>query len=307
MKYSPKKFNIEYKARIKPFSADNDIRVWIAKPVTSVCQKIKSFSIFPNPKSYYKDKYKNEILYFKFKNLENITIQMNIKMVLWKDKVDLKKNIHLPNTYTRFLNLCTKDEKFLEQTPEIKKLTFQITKNDKSILDKLQSIFNFVTKNFKYCYPVKQRGVKHLNLKNLKGDCGEYSSLFVTMCRILKIPAKNNTGFVVFPKQKKTAEHGWVSVYLEPCGWVNMDTQYASLEKNIKMGIKKYFAQKNDYRITFTNGFNISLKPAIPQSFQLVYWNKLGLPLSNNSIQTLQPIMFASQKKIEFKDRIKLI
>ncbi|MFH1326119.1 MAG: transglutaminase-like domain-containing protein, partial [Candidatus Falkowbacteria bacterium] len=172
-----------------------------------------------------------------------------------------------------------------------------------NILNIIQSIFNFVIKNFKYCYPIEQRGVKYLNLKQLKGDCGEYSSLFVTMCRTLKIPARNSTGFVIFPKQKKIVEHGWSNVYLKPFGWLNFDTQYASLEKNTK----KYFIQRNDYRIVFINGFNIPLKPSIPKNFQLNYWNKIGLPLTNNSVQTLQPIVFASKKDVKFKDKVELM
>jgi len=162
---------------------------------------------------------------------------------------------------------------------------------------------NFIVKNFTYCYPVQQRGVKYLSLDNLIGDCGEYSSLFVTMCRILKIPARNNTGFVIFPKQKKINEHGWANIYLKPYGWLDFDTQYASLEKNAS----PYFGRRNDYRISFTNGFNIPLKPSIPKDFKINYWNEHGMPLTHTAAQTLQPIIFASQKEIEFKDSLELL
>lgn len=307
MKYDPKKFNIQYKATFDALGANNIIKVWMTQPLTSLCQQIESFSISHKPKKYYRDIQENKILYFEFKNPKKIAIQINIKTTLWKSKINLKKKkVSLLSTPTKLFKKYTKNERFLEQTSEIKKLTRQITRNNKSIIDKLQSVFNFIVKNFEYCYPVKQRGVKYLNLKRLKGDCGEYSSLFVTMCRILGVPAKNNTGFVIFPKQKKITEHGWVSVYLKPYGWMDIDAQYASLEKDIRTGIKKYFLQRSDYRITFTNGFNILLKPAIPRNFQLDYWNKLGLPLNNKSVQTLQPIVFVSKGDIKFEDSIKI-
>jgi len=304
MKCNSKKFHIRYKATLISSKKDNETRIWIAKPTTSIYQKIDNFLISPKPTSLYKDKQENKILYFRFKNTKEINFQMDIKTTLRKDHTNIdKKNILLPNSSSKLFYQYTKSEMFLEQTLEIKNLTYQITKNNKSILGKIQSIFNFISTNFEYCYPVKQRGVKYLNLNNLKGDCGEYSSLFVTMCRILKIPTRNNTGFVAFPKHKKIVEHSWTSVYLQPFGWLDFDTQYASLEKNTK----KYFAQRNDYKLVFTNGFNIPLKPKIPQSFHLNYWNKLGLPLTNNSVQILQPIVFASKKNIKFEDKIELV
>ncbi|MFH0803696.1 MAG: transglutaminase-like domain-containing protein [Candidatus Tagabacteria bacterium] len=308
MKYNPQKFNIKYRAIINFLNAKNDTKMWVVKLSNSSYQKIERFSISQKPQNIYKDGQENKILYFEFKNQKKIDIKIDIKVMLWKNKINLKKrSISLIKLPSQLINKYTKSERFLEQIPEIKKLTLQITKNDKSALDKIQSIFNFVTQKFKYCYPVRQRGVKYLNLNNLKGDCGEYSGLFIVMCRILKIPARDNTGFVIFKKEKKIVEHGWASVYLKPYGWITIDPQYASLEKDLKTGIKKYFGQNSDYRITFTNGFNIPLKPAIPRSFRLDYWNKIGLPLNNESVQTLQPIVFVSKKEVKFKDSIKLI
>jgi len=301
MKYNPKKFNIEYIAKFESSTKENQIKVWIAQPLSFGCQRIDSFSIFPKPKNLYKDTQGNKILYFCFKDFKNFEIKMNIKTTLWKKKINLKENnLSINNKlFDRYL----KSEEFLKQTPEIKKITYEITKGDESDLDKIKSIFNFIVYNFKYCYPVENRGVEKLNLKNLKGDCGEYSSLFVTMCRILKIPAKNNTGFVISPTYNKIIEHGWASAYLKLCDWIDFDTQYASTEKN-KM--ENYFGQRSDYRITFTNGFNIPLKPSIPKTFKLDFWNNTGLPLKNNSAQTLQPIIFASKNNLKFKNSIKI-
>jgi len=303
MIFSPKKFNIRYQANFN--SPDkNIIKAWIVQPLNSITQKVESFSISPKPQKYYKDTQGNKILYFEFKDQKNFNIKMDIKVTLWKNKIDLtKEKFLLPPTSSKLFQQYTKNEKFLEQTTSIKDLTRKIIDKDDFILNNIQSVFNFIIKNFKYSYPIKQRGAKHLDLKRLKGDCGEYSSLFVTMCRILKIPARNSTGFVIFPKRKKIVEHGWASVYLKPFGWLDFDPQYASLEKDVK----KYFAQRSDYRIIFTNGFNIPLKPVIPKNFQTNYWNKLGLPLTSNSVQTLQPIVFVSKKDIKFKDRIELM
>ena len=302
MKHSPKRFDIEYRAKFTKIGKNNEIRAWVVQPLSFGCQKIEKFSIYPASQKNYRDKQGNKILYFNFKDKKNIEIKMNLKATLWKEKIKIKKE-SIPQVNIKLFNPYVKNERFLEQTPEIKKLTHKIIKNDELILDKIKSIFNFISQNFKYCYPIKQRGVKNLNLNDLKGDCGEYSSLFVTMCRILKIPAKNNTGFVISPKYKKIVEHGWASIYLKPHGWTDFDIQYAVTEKN---SAKKYFSQRNDYRIIFTNGFNIPLKPSIPKNFKSDFWEKLDLPVNNNSVQVLQPIFFISKQKIQFRDIMKL-
>jgi len=288
MKYSPRKFNIEYKAKFTKIGKNNKIKAWISQPLTFGCQKIEKFSIHPRPQKIYTDRQGNKILHFLLKQEKEAEIRMNIKTTLWKNKIKIKKEkISLPDI--KLFNKYMKNERFLEQTPQIKKLTYEITKDNDFLLDRIKSIFNFTSKNFKYCYPVKKRGVKNLKLNDLKGDCGEYSSLFVTMCRILKIPARNNTGFVISPKHKKVAEHGWASIYLQPYGWIDFDAQYASTEKN---GAKKYFGQRNDYRIVFTNGFNIPLKPSDLKT--------------NNPAQALQPLIFISKNNLVFKDEIEL-
>ena len=122
------------------------------------------------------------------------------------------------------------------------------------------------------------------------------------MCRILKIPARNNTGFVISPDFRKIVEHGWASIYLKPYGWLDFDTQYASTEKN-KM---KYFGQRKDYRITFVNGFNIPLKPLIPKNFKLNNRDDSNISIKNNSAQILQPLVFISNNNLSPKIKIRI-
>lgn len=308
MKSSPRKFNIEYSASFKSLNPNNEIMVWMIEPQTSYCQEIHRVIVSPKPIKKYTDNHGNKILYFQSKNTKLFNIQMRIEATLWKNEAHLvKSNINFQKNLVPSLRQHLKNEKFLEQTPAVKKMTHKIIKNSKYPLDQINEIFNFIVKNFKYCYPLSKRGVKNLVLSNLQGDCGEYSSLFVTMCRILGIPAINRTGFVIFPKQKTVAEHGWASTYSESLGWLDFDAQYAALEKNTRQGLKKYFGQRSDYRIIFTNGFNISLQPQIPKNFKINFWKELGLPLTRRSAQTLQPLIFASKNPVRFENDMVLL
>ena len=304
MIFSPKKFNIRYQANFNSPNK-NIIKIWLAQPLTSTTQKIESFLISPKPQKYYKDAQGNKILYFEFKDQKDISIKMDIKAILWKNKINLAgEKLSLPPVSTKLFQQYTKNEKFLEQTPTIKKLTYQITNKNKSILDNILLITQFLNKNFQYIHLVKKRGVKNLNLNNLKGDCGEVGALFVTMCRILNVPAVNRTGYVIYGNELDNIyEHGWADIYLKLYGWIDIDP----LANNIfKKRDNKYLYHQKNYFLFFTNGFNLRLKPKIPSNFIFKYWNEVGLPITNTSVQILQPLVFASLKEIKFSDNIKL-
>lgn len=274
----------------------------MAKPPNNDYQKISNFSVSFKPSSCYKDKQGNQIFYFDFKNFKKINFIVNFSIRLYQSKINLKNKNNLlskPNSLKRFL----KSEKFLEQTNDIKKLSLKVTKDKQQLYDKMEAIFYFIIKSFKYHYPVQNRGVKNLKLNNLIGDCGEYSSLLVTLLRCLDLPSRNQTGFVIDPKSKKIVEHGWVSINIKPYSWLDLDPQYASLEKNWK----KYFNQRSDYRINFVNGFNIPIRPRLTPEFMFDNQKKIDSPFSYSSIQTLQPIFFVFKKRIKFKENIKII
>jgi len=301
MDKSKKEFKILYKASFKSKS-ENEIMIWLAEPADSNYQKIENYSINLNQDSEYRVN-ENHIHFFRLSD-RNIELNVGIKAVLSKEIISAEKLVFgkLPKEIsTQYLS----SEKYLEQTREIIDLTKKIIRDKKAPLEKIRAIFKYVIENFKYCYPVKKRGVENLDLKNLSGDCAEYSSLFVTMCRIAGIATRNVTGYVIFENKNQISEHGWAQVYTDR-GWLDADPQYASLEKNVETGTEKYLFNRTEYRIIFTNGFNISLKPSIPAGFDKSNMAKLGLPIDRKNVQVLQPLVFASKKPVNFENMIVL-
>lgn len=303
MQYSPKKFHIDYTVTYQVATKNNHLLVWLAEPISNLNQNIERVSVSPEPTQRYTDTQGNLVLFFDFRNQRKTTIKMDITATLFKFKTDLikKSNPALTNdSLDRFLI----NEKYLKQTKELIQLAHQLISGKKNALDKLAVIYNYCSNNFSYCYPVKKRGSENLQISNLRGDCGEFGALFVTLCRIAGIPAKNETGFVI-AKNKTIFEHGWTSVFVNPFGWVNMDSCFCK-DSPQKNAFQKNFGNWNEYKIAFSNGFNIPLKPKILKDFDLGFWNKQGLPMSNNSVQMLQPGVFASNVTIRFKDKIEV-
>ncbi len=244
-------FKISYSLSGKAKSIEQPVNFWFALPPDNQYQKLVSYSFNMVPDLEYSDDQGNNI--FKFSNGKN-SLNFNAEL-----KLELKTNVndqYFDNNLSRFLI----DEAYLEQTPAIINTLNKTVKLSDSDLEKLQKIFHYIIKNFEYKWPVDHRGVKNLNLQKLEGDCAEYASLLVTMCRIAGIPAKNQTGLVIFSQDNSINEHGWASVYLKDLGWIDVDPQYGSLEATLSLAEKIYLGNRPEERITFTNGFNIDLK-----------------------------------------------
>jgi len=215
-------------------------------------------------------------------------------------KVELQKDASFSNREISFIqaNGKSENEPYLNNDQLTTKVTMKLQGDDNT---KLRGLMDFINEKFEYCYPVKYRGVENLRIDNLSGDCGEYSALFVASARELGISARNETGFVLYPKEKTIREHGWASC-LTTDGWKDFDPQYSQLDNDID----KYFGRRDDYRIIFCHGFNQKLLPRIPDSYSLEFWKELGLPATKDAVQIMQPIFFACENNFEFQEEISI-
>lgn len=301
-----KKYKIKYTATLK--TSGPGIKLWLVQPINRDYQKITNFLISLPVKSKYQDSYKNLInyLYFPKTNTIKLEVSFEVQNKFFKKNINPKK-VKFPSKNSLISKKYTKETKFLEQTPAMKNLAYLLGRDEKNPLDIAKKIFLYTIENFQYQHPVKKRGIKNLQLKNLKGDCGEYSGFFATLCRINHIPTRINTGFVVFPENKAVKEHAWNSIYLKPYGWLDIDTQYGALEKTQEIGLKEYFCKRVENRINFTINYNIPIRPKISQSYKLTYWKKQCLPISKDHAQIIQPLIFATKHKVSsFKEGFKL-
>ncbi len=302
-----KKYKIKYTATLK--TSAPGIKLWLAQPINRDYQKISNFSISLPIKSKYRDIHKNTINYLDFPRSNEIKLEVNFEVQnkFFKKKINAQK-AKLPKKNSSIFRNYTKNVKFLEQTPAMKKIAYLLSKNEKNPINIAQKIFLYTVNNFQYQYPVKKRGIRNLNLNNLKGDCGEYSGFFATLCRINHIPTRINTGFVVFPENRIVKEHAWSSIYLKSYGWLDIDTQYAALEKNQKIAFKNYFCKRTDNRINFIVNYNIPIKPKLAQNYKFPRWQKEYLSISKSCTQILQPLIFATKHPVSlFKEKFKLI
>jgi hypothetical protein len=120
-------------------------------------------------------------------------------------------------------------QKYTEETennlfsPYLKKLSRQIVGNETNDYLKAKRIYEWICKNVVWTDPKPVLGdAAEYTAKYRRGDCGAKSNLFISLCRINKIPARSQGGWRVQP-DRDHAQHSWAQVYFEPHGWMPVD------------------------------------------------------------------------------------
>lgn len=108
-------------------------------------------------------------------------------------------------------------------TPYLKNLSKEIVGKEISDYLKAKNIYEWICKNVIWTAPKSVLGDNsEYTAKYKRGDCGAKSNLFISLCRINKIPARSQGGWRVQP-DRDHAQHTWAQVYFEPYGWMPVD------------------------------------------------------------------------------------
>lgn len=159
---------------------------------------------------------------------------------------------------------------------EIKKLSDQITKGKKTVLEKAKAIYDWTCENM-YRDP-ETRGCGKGNvcelLKKPGGKCTDISSVYIALARAAGVPAREIFGIRLGKKAQEDItgwQHCWAEFFLPGYGWVPVDP--ADVRKAMlveKLDIKdaktseyrKYFWGGIDpYRIKIAGGRDLVLDP----------------------------------------------
>ncbi len=126
---------------------------------------------------------------------------------------------------------------FLKQEKHIEKYHPQIQQIAKNIdgqteIDIVKNIYNYVIDSLEYTLHGRKDWGAVKALQQKKGDCSEYSDLFVAICRAKNIPARVATGYMV-RFDTNSSKHHWAEVYLQKYGWVPFDPSWGDVENII--------------------------------------------------------------------------
>ena len=265
-------FTFDYTFTVKNVKAGERVRVWIPLAHSDAFQDVRVTSKIGDlpVKEVRQSEYGNEVLYAETPKADKDEYSFSVKYdVVRREHVvleDGKPVAGRPSTrisqveLTRFLE----PDRLVPVTGIPAQLAAQETKGANTPLEKAKDIYEYVFRTMKY--DKSGTGWGHGDTlwacDSKHGNCTDFHSVFISMARAEKIPARFQIGFAL-PIDKHSAEipgyHCWAEFYLDSLGWVPVDISEAwkHQEKH------DYFFGAHDVnRMQFTQGRDLKLTPA---------------------------------------------
>ena len=149
-------------------------------------------------------------------------------------------------------------------TPYLRALAERLTAGLTSPAEKARAIYDYVTGMVDYRYQpayLQLDCIADQCAKTLRGDCGVYSLLFITLCRIAGIPARWQAGLYATPLE--IGCHDWAQFYIAPYGWLCADCSFggAAWREGELERWNFYFGNLEPFRVPFNSDFQHAFIP----------------------------------------------
>ncbi len=261
-------FVFDYAFQVKDIPAEaKDLQVWIPIPAQNEFQKVELFEstgeiIFVTTTD---PKYKNKLYYTSIEptsgtmvfNLRYRVIRFEISMTQKPMPIFPVALLEPPAELDIFLS----PNKLVIINDSIRLIASAVTEGNFTTVEKAKAIYDYVFDNMSYDKSIAGWGdgnvARACDMKT--GNCTDFHSLFISLCRASQIPAKFYMG-VPFMKEtlQHTSYHCWAAFYDENLGWIPVDISEAWKDPSLK---EYYFGNINDARIELTQGRDLVLEP----------------------------------------------
>lgn len=250
--------------KLKDEYARNGETIRVYLPIPQGAQQIKNVNILHTshkPKAISHENHPQRTVCFEeiVKGEDEFTVEYSYEShIKYKDLSADRVSKNQPTFYT---------EEYLPHikfTPLLIELAKEIVEEETNPLIKARKIYDYITQNVQYSY-VRQyaaiTNVPEYAAYNLKGDCGIQAMLFITLCRIIGIPARWQSGLVVNPN--RIGCHDWAEFYIEPYGWVFADPSFGggALRRGNEKRWNFYFGNLDPFRMIANSEFHYNFYP----------------------------------------------
>ncbi len=222
-----KQIQYGFLVRNKTNALINDGKLWIYAPVEKAGAQSLVDIVVNTPFQKIKSESGNQILCFDIKDLPpygamQIQIQANL----------IYRSIHTPNTNSKNHSQYLKPQKFVESDhPDI--IALAQTLKESNAFVTARNIFNWVSSNIEYSGYIKNNRGALYALQHKKGDCTEFMSLYLALCRAALIPARGVGGYTCIGSCNlvPVSYHNWAQVYVDG-SWRLVDCQKKVFNQN---------------------------------------------------------------------------
>jgi transglutaminase-like putative cysteine protease len=151
-------------------------------------------------------------------------------------------------------------------TEKIKQVADSITGSEENPAEIVRKIYYWINQNIQWAGALEysiMTDIPEYVLKNMRGDCGMQTFLFMSMLRYKGIPVKWQSGWMMPPDSENL--HDWCEVYFEGSGWIPVDISYG-LQYSENLKTKEFYLSGIDsYRLIINDGISGTLYP--PKKF----------------------------------------
>ncbi len=155
-------------------------------------------------------------------------------------------------------------------TPYMMALAKEIAGREKNPLKLARRVYDWVTEHIRYSYMRSYFALENIPefaVLHGRGDCGVQALVFITLCRILGIPAKWESGHGVHDRGYGKAfmgSHDWAMFWIAPFGWLYCDPSYGggAYRSGNKRRWNHYFGNLDPWRHVTCNDFQRQFVPA---------------------------------------------
>jgi len=258
-------FEFTYATTVKGLPPGKMARIWIPVATSSSVQKVtmdKDSINLPGYKIGQEKQYGNQILYVEAKADDKGQIPLQVTYDVKRYEVKTKGSPSLkPAAGEKIARLLEPDDK----VPLVGK-PLTLLKDKKVANDPMEAarlFYDVVNRYMRYSKEGKGwgRGDVLWACDSKYGNCTDFHSLFISLARAHKIPAKFEIGFPLPPERgagKVPGYHCWAWFLPEGKGWVPVDISEANRHPKLA---EYYFGNLTEDRVMFSSGRDIQLVP----------------------------------------------
>jgi transglutaminase-like putative cysteine protease len=252
-------FRFTYEATVTGLKPGEQAHVWLPVPPTTDDQKLlDAATYFPAPFEKFKEVgFGNEMYHLTPRARDNGTIPLRVVYEIERREVlgETDQGVKDDPKYLRADPLAPPDGKHLKLI-EGKKLPGDPMAKGREFYDQVNGLMKYSKEGTEW-----GRGDVNWVCDSRFGNCTDFHSLFLALCRSQKIPGRFEVGFGI-PEKRGTGEvagyHCWAKFKARDKGWVPVDISEAN--KNPKLA-DYYFGNLTADRVTFSTGRGLTLEP----------------------------------------------
>lgn len=245
--------------------------VWIPVPISDDRQTVKLLSVNGKKGTFNNDiKYGNKLYYIRYypqkeELADTIKITFTYELTIREKSVPEAKQLASLEKVKPGdgMNVYLAPNRLIPLGGPITELKNSMQLPEQPILAARKVYDNLITRMvYNYQAPGAGLGDAVWACSSKTGDCSDYHSVFIGICRASGIPADHEFGFPLRPNQPNRMVkywHCWAKFWVQGPGWITIDASEADKHPESKEYL--FGTLSNDY-LTISHGRDVILEPA---------------------------------------------